>query len=108
MALGAGSMSGAYAQTYPAKVIRMIESGMPDFIVSSGFGMFAPANTPRPIVDRVNAAVRKALASPDVRKGLSSQGAEPVGNSPDAYDRYNRAEIANWAKVARGAGVQTE
>lgn len=86
----------------------MIEQGYKDFVVSSGFGMFAPAKTPRPIVDRVNAAVAKALADPAVRKGLSGQGAEPVGNSPDEYDRYNRAEIERWTKVARAAGVVPE
>ena len=102
------AQAGAKRSPAVPDIPTMIESGMPDFIVSSGFGMFAPANTPRPIVDRVNAAVRKALANSDVRKGLSSQGAEPVGNSPDEYDRYNRAEIANWAKVSRGAGVQAE
>ena len=60
------------------------------------------------IVDRVNAAVAKALADPAVRKGLSGQGAEPVGNSPDEYDRYNRSEIERWTKVARAAGVVPE
>lgn len=86
----------------------MAEAGMPDFVVSSGFGMMVPANTPRAIVDRVNTAVRKSLAHPDVSKGLSSQGADPVGNSPDAYDQYNRAEIARWFKVARDARVAAE
>lgn len=89
-------------------VATMIESGYKDFFVSSGFGMFAPAGTPRPIIDRVNASVRKVLADPTVRKQLAGQGAEPVGNSPDEYDRYNRAEIARWAAVARQANVPME
>jgi tripartite-type tricarboxylate transporter receptor subunit TctC len=89
-------------------VPTMIESGYKDFFVSSGFGMFAPAGTPRPIVDRVNASVRKVLADPTVRKQLAGQGAEPVGNSPDEYDRFNRAEIERWAAVARQANVQME
>ena len=86
----------------------MAEAGMADFVVSSGFGMLGPAHMPRPIVDRVNAAVRKALANPEVNKGLSSQGADPVGNSPDEYGNYNRAEIARWSKVARDARVAAE
>jgi tripartite-type tricarboxylate transporter receptor subunit TctC len=52
--------------------------------------------------------VKKALNFPDVRKSLESQGADPVANSPDEYDRYNRAEIARWIEVARKAGVQPE
>lgn len=89
-------------------VPTMIEQGYNDFIVSSGFGMFAPAKTPRAIVDRLNASVVKALSDPAVRNGLSSQGAEPVGNTPDEYDRYNRTEIERWSKVARAAGVVPE
>ena len=86
----------------------MVEEGIADFVVESGFGLFAPAGTPRPVVDRVNAAVRKALAHPAVRDSLASQGADPVGNSPDDYGEYNRNEIAKWIKVARAAGVQPE
>ena len=89
-------------------VPTMIEAGYKDFFVSSGFGLFAPAGTPRPIVDRINASVRKVLADPTVRKQLDGQGAEPVGNSPDEYGRYNRAEIERWAAVARQANVAME
>ncbi len=97
--------SGAKRSPAAPDVPVMAEAGMADFVVSSGFGMLAPGHTPRTIVDRVNASVRKSLAHPDVNKGLSSQGADPVGNSPDEYGQYNRAEIARWAKVARDAGV---
>lgn len=102
------AQSGARRSPAAPEVPIMAEAGMPDFVVSSGFGMLAPANTPRPIVDRVNAAVRKSLAHPDVNKGLSSQGADPVGNSPDAYEQYNRTEVARWFKVARDARVAAE
>ena len=80
-------------------------------ILLSSFAAFsdiAPAKTPKAIVDRVNASVVKALADPTVRSGLSSQGAEPVGNTPEEYDRYNRSEIERWTKVARAAGVVAE
>lgn len=102
------AQAGAVRSPAAPEVPTMIEQGMRDFVVSSGFGMFAPAGTPRAIVDRVNAAVKKALSDPDVRSSLSSQGAEPVGNSPDEYDRYNRTEIEKWSRVAQQAGVQAE
>jgi len=102
------AQAGAKRSPAAPEVPTMIEQGYKDFIVSSGFGMFAPAKTPRPVVDRLNAAVVKALADPAVRNGLSSQGAEPVGNSPDEYDRYNRSEIERWTKVARAANVVPE
>ncbi len=102
------AQSGARRSPAAPDVPVMAEAGMADFVVSSGFGMLGPAHMPRPIVDRVNTAVRKALANPEVNKGLSSQGADPVGNSPDEYSNYNRAEIARWSKVARDARVAAE
>ena len=89
-------------------VPTMLESGVKGFVVSSGFGLLAPAGTPRPVIDRVHGALLKALAEPNVRNNLSGQGAEPVGNTPEAYDAFNKAEIAKWIKVAREAGIQPE
>jgi tripartite-type tricarboxylate transporter receptor subunit TctC len=89
-------------------VPTMIEQGMKDFIVSSGFSMFGPANTPKPIVDRVNAALIQALKDPKVSKTLLEQGAEPNGSSPDVHDKFNRAEIQKWIKVVRDAGIEAQ
>jgi tripartite-type tricarboxylate transporter receptor subunit TctC len=89
-------------------VPTMMESGVKGFVVSSGFGLLAPAGTPRPVIDRVQGALVKALADPGVRNNLSGQGADPVGNTPEAYDAFNKAEIAKWIKVARTAGIEPE
>jgi tripartite-type tricarboxylate transporter receptor subunit TctC len=89
-------------------VPTMQESGVKGFVVSSGFGLLAPAGTPRPVIDRVHGALVKALADPGVRNNLLGQGADPVGNTPEAYDSFNRAEIAKWIKVAREAGIDPE
>ena len=86
----------------------MVESGLPDFVVSSGFGMFAPAQTPRAIIERIHAALAKALNDPAVRENLSKQGAEVVASTPDEYDQFNRAEIAKWIKVVAQAGIAPE
>ena len=84
----------------------MQEQGLKGFVVSSGFSMFAPAGTPKPIIDKVNAALAQALKDPKVSKTLLDQGAEPNGSSPEAHDKFNRAEIQKWIKVARAAGIQ--
>ena len=89
-------------------VPTMLESGVKGFVVSSGFGLLAPAGTPRPVIDRVHGALLKALAEPNVRNNLSGQGADPVGNTPEAYDAFNKTEIAKWIKVARAAGIEPE
>ena len=89
-------------------VPTMIEQGMKDFVVSSGFAMFGPANLPKPVVDRVHAALVQSLKDPKVNKTLLDQGAEPNGNSPEAHDKFNRAEIQKWIKVARAAGIEAQ
>src|SRR5688572_20415473 len=99
-----GEKRSAAAQDVPT----MVESGVKGFVVSSGFGLLAPAGTPRPVIDRVHGALVKALSDPGVRDNLSGQGAGPVGNTPEQYDAFNKAEIAKWIKVARGAGIDPE
>lgn len=99
-----GEKRSAAAQDIPT----MVESGITGFVVSSGFGLLAPAGTPRPVIDRVHGALVKAINEPGVRSNLSGQGADPVGNTPEAYDAFNKAEIAKWIKVAREAGIQPE
>ena len=87
-------------------VPTMQEQGLKGFVVSSGFSMFAPAGTPKPIIDKVNAALVQALKDPKVSKTLIDQGAEPVGSLPEEHDKFNRAEIQKWIKVARAAGIE--
>ncbi len=89
-------------------VPTMVESGLPGYILSSGFSVFGPAGLPRPIVDRVHGSVKAALSDPEVRKKLSDQGADPVGSTPEQHDKFNRAEIEKWIKVARGAGIDPQ
>jgi len=86
----------------------MQEQGLKEFVVSSGFALFAPANTPRPIIDRVHAALVKSLNDAGVKKSLGDQGAEIVANTPAQHDAFNKAEIAKWIKVVREAGIQPE
>jgi len=91
-----------------ANVPTMIEGGVPGFVVTAGFGMFAPAGTPRPIIDRVHAALKASLADASVRQRLSGEGADPVGSTPEEYEQFTRTEIDKWIKVARNAGIQPE
>lgn len=100
------AQTGAKRSPAAPTIPTMIEQGLKDFVVSSGFSMFGPAKLPKPIVDRVNAALVQALKDPKVRKTLLDQGAEPNGSTPEAHDKFNRAEIQKWIKVARAAGIQ--
>ena len=64
------------------------ESGLPGFDISTWFGIFVPAGTPRPVVDRLHAEFTRALAAPDVREKMLALGAEPVGSTPEQFAAY--------------------
>jgi tripartite-type tricarboxylate transporter receptor subunit TctC len=84
------------------------ESGLPGFEVSAWDGVLAPAGTPAAIVERLNAAIRAALADPEVRDALVARGAQPVAGTPDAFARHIAAESDKWARVVKQAGAKID
>jgi tripartite-type tricarboxylate transporter receptor subunit TctC len=84
------------------------EAGVPGYEAVQWYGMLAPAGTPRPIIDRLHAEVAKALQQRDVREKLSTDGAEAVGNTPEQFGAYIKAETDKWAKVVKAAGIKAE
>jgi tripartite-type tricarboxylate transporter receptor subunit TctC len=71
-------------------------------------GLFAPAGTPRPVVDKIAAEVKRIWQLPEVVTTLKSVGAEPAPSTPDEFTDYTRAERARWGEVVKAAGVQIE
>jgi len=88
------------------EIPTMIESGLPGYVVSGGFGLLAPAGTPREIIKKLNAEAVKVVAMPEVRKRLASEGADPVGSTPEEFDAYIRSDIEKWIKVVKKAGIE--
>ena len=84
------------------------ELGLKDFDAVGWNGLLAPAGTPRDIINRVHAEVVKAMAIPDVRNGLTAQGADIVGNTPEQFGAWIRAEIRRWAEVVRVSGAKVD
>lgn len=84
------------------------ESGLPGFDISTWFGIFVPAGTPRPVVDRLHAEFTRALAAPDVREKMLALGAEPVGSTPEQFTAYVKAEAAKYAKLVRTSGAKVD
>jgi tripartite-type tricarboxylate transporter receptor subunit TctC len=99
-----GKQRSSAAPTTPT----MEEAGVPGFVVSSGFGLMAPAGTPRAVIEKLHDALVRALNDPRVKDNLAKQGAEVVASSPDEYDQFNRAEIAKWVRVVTQAGIAPE
>jgi tripartite-type tricarboxylate transporter receptor subunit TctC len=90
------------------EVPTIAESGLPGFDVGFWLGALAPAGTPRPIIDKLNAAMLKALRDPEVVQRLAGLGVEIVGNSPDEYAAVIRNDIVKWGKVVRDSGAKAD
>jgi tripartite-type tricarboxylate transporter receptor subunit TctC len=82
------------------------EAGFPQIEAENWYGMVAPAGTPPAIVARLNKIATEAMQSADVKEKLASQGATLVGNKPDEFAAYIRAEIDKWGKVVQAAGIK--
>lgn len=84
------------------------ESGFPDYETYEWYGLFAPAKTPQEIVARLSQEVAKILKDPELRERMLVQGAELVGNSPEEFGRFVRAEIDKWGALARRINLRVE
>jgi len=83
-------------------------SGLPGFEFNSWFTIVAPAGTPKPIIDRLNAEIVKALADPGVRAKLRAQGLTVRGSSPAELATATREQLAKYAKLMKEAGIHSE
>lgn len=86
----------------------MGEAGVPDFVITAWDGLYAPKGTPKPIVDKLNDAVRKALADPQIREALLKRGALTKPSSPDEFRSFIGSEIGRWGKLVKESGAKVE
>ena len=98
------------AKRLPTKpdVPTVAELGMPGYEVTTWGGVMAPANTPRPLIAKLNAEINRILKLPDVRERFAKAGAETVGSTPEEFRAYLIAETEKWAKVAKSANIRVE
>jgi tripartite-type tricarboxylate transporter receptor subunit TctC len=89
-------------------VPTIAEQGFPNFEATAWYGVHAPAKTPKPIVNRLNAELVKALKLPDVKEHLSKLGFEIAGSTPEYYTGYIKTEIKKWEKVVKASGAKPE
>lgn len=87
-------------------VPTIAESGLPGYEQTVWNAFFAPAGTPPVIIDKLNAATRKALDAPQVRRQLEGMGVEPAASSPQELASFVKVEIAKWGKVIRDSGAK--
>ena len=84
------------------------ESGVPGYEASLWWGIFAPAKTPKPVLDRLSDEIHKAMATPEMKRVFVDFGAEPAPSTPEAFSGMVRNEIAKWSKVVRDAHIKPE
>lgn len=86
----------------------MMEAGVKGYESSTWYGLLAPKATPRAIVTRLNREVVSIVNLPEVKSHLLNEGAEPVGNAPEQFGEFIKAEIDKWGKVIRTAGLRAQ
>ena len=89
-------------------VPSMTEAGLPAFDLIPWNAIFAPANTPRPIVQRLNAELRRIISDPKVKERLAGLGFDAFASTPEELDAFVREDLAKWTKWVREAGIEPE
>ncbi len=106
--LRAIAVSSAKRSSALPNVPTVAESGLPGYDFAGWWGVVAPARTPAPIINRLNAEFAKIQHEPDMRDRLGNEGAEPQTNTPEEFAKFLRAETAKWGKVAKDSGLRLE
>ena len=97
------------AQRLPAfKDVPAIAEMLPGYESSAWFGLFGPARMVPELTRRISDAARQTIAAPEVRRRLETEGAVPVGNSPEEFSKFVHNEIQRWAKVVKFSGARPE
>jgi tripartite-type tricarboxylate transporter receptor subunit TctC len=90
------------------EVPTIAESGYPGFEATTWIGLVAPAGTPKPVVDKLNAAAVKAIASPEMTRKLAEDGSTALGGTPQQFSDFIKSENAKWGAVVREAGIKLD
>jgi tripartite-type tricarboxylate transporter receptor subunit TctC len=89
-------------------VPTLAEAGVPGYEAGIWLGLMAPAATPRPVLERLNAEVNKVINAPEVKEAWGKQGAMPMGMPIAEFDKFLRAEIVKWAPVVKATGMKVD
>jgi tripartite-type tricarboxylate transporter receptor subunit TctC len=100
--------SGAKRSPVTLDVPTLSEAGVPGYESGIWLGLMAPANTPRPVLEKLNAEVNKLLNSAEVKDNWGKQGTTTMGMSIEQFDKFLREEIVKWAKVVKMSGAKVD
>ena len=100
--------SGTKRSPVTPDVPTLAEAGVPGYESGIWLGLMAPAKTPRPVLEKLNAEVNKLLSSAEVRDNWARQGTTTMGMSIDQFDKFLREEIVKWAKIVKVSGAKAD
>jgi len=100
--------SGAKRSPVTPDLPTVAEAGVPGYESGIWLGLMAPAKTPRPVLEKLNAEVNKIINSPEVKEAWAKQGAFPMGMSIDGFDKFLREEVVKWAKAVKASGAKAD
>ena len=100
--------SGAKRSPVTPDLPTVAEAGVAGYESGIWLGLMAPAGTPRPVLERLNAEVNKIIGSPQVKEAWAKQGAFPMGMSIGQFDKFLRDEIVKWAKAVKASGARAD
>jgi tripartite-type tricarboxylate transporter receptor subunit TctC len=100
--------TGAKRSAVLPDVPTVAEAGVPGYEATIWLGLMAPAGTPQPVVDKLNAEIAKIVQRPAVKAQWSEQGAEPMVMTPAAFDAFLRKDIEKWAEVVKVSGAKVD
>jgi tripartite-type tricarboxylate transporter receptor subunit TctC len=100
----AGSRRSALQPDVPT----IAEAGVPGYEMDSWLGVLAPAGTPRPLIDKINGELNRALAVPQVKEKLAAQGLDVVGGTPEEFRRVINADYEKWSRVVKAANIKPD
>ena len=89
-------------------VPTVAESGLPDYDLTNWFGLVAPAATPKPLLDKLNADVVRVIGAPEFKSRINDMSATVVGNTQEQFAATMKADSAKWARVIRETGLKAD
>jgi tripartite-type tricarboxylate transporter receptor subunit TctC len=90
------------------EVPTLNESGLRGYTAASWYGLFAPAGTPKDILDTLSREIVKIMRVPDIRDRFANDGFEPAGYAPAEFSKFLREELVKWARVVTSAGIKPQ
>jgi tripartite-type tricarboxylate transporter receptor subunit TctC len=102
------AVTGAKRSPELPDVPTFAEAGLPGVESYAWYGMFARAGTPKPIIDKLNAEARKAMKTPAFLAVLKDTGSEDVGDTPENFAKFVKAEAAKWGKIVKDSGATVD